>query len=99
MARRRIMQPALAPVDTPVQAPAPFADPSSPSFSSSMSPVEEARNTILKIMRSGGRNSLAKLQAAKFVISNDFMATLSDEQLLEEVNRRVLAQAAKKKTP
>jgi hypothetical protein len=52
--------------------------------------LRRARSTILEIMdsKSAPRNSIAKLAAAKLVLSENFLAQLPDEALLAEVARR-----------
>lgn len=51
--------------------------------------LEEARQTILAVMRgAGGRNAQARIRAAETVLGKDFLAHLPDEVLLAEVRRR-----------
>ena len=51
--------------------------------------LQEARETILEVMRGeGGRNSQARLMAARLVLARDFLEEISDEALLAEVRRR-----------
>lgn len=51
--------------------------------------IQEARETILEVMRgSGGRNAQARLAAAKMVLETTFVSHLTDEALIAEVRRR-----------
>lgn len=51
--------------------------------------LEEARGTILAVMRgAGGRNAQARIRAAEVVLGREFLTHLPDDALLAEVRRR-----------
>lgn len=51
--------------------------------------LEEARETVMAVMRGrGGRNAQARLLAAKTVLARDFLEHLSDDALAAELRRR-----------
>lgn len=53
-----------------------------------------ARKTVRDVMEGrGGRNSIARLHAAKLVLDKDSLIHVSDEALLAEVDRRAAARA------
>jgi hypothetical protein len=54
--------------------------------------LQRARATIAPVAQGrGGRNASARLQAANFVLSKEFLPYLSDEAMLYEVRRRTEA--------
>lgn len=52
--------------------------------------LQDARRAIAEVIKSKdpGRNAMARVSAAKIVLAKDFLAYLSDEDLLAEVRRR-----------
>lgn len=61
-------------------------------FCSTGDVVQDARRAVAEVVKgSNSRNAMARLQAAKIILAKDFLAYLSDEELLAEVKRRTIA--------
>lgn len=51
--------------------------------------VQQARLAVAEVVTGrGGRNAMARIHAAKLILAKDFLAYLTDEELLAEVRRR-----------
>jgi hypothetical protein len=59
--------------------------------------IARARRTVEEVMDGrGGRNALARLKAAQVILSGGLLSSLSDDELLAEVDRRAKLRAAAK---
>lgn len=60
-------------------------------FCSTGDVIQDARRALAEVVKGmGGRNAMARVMASKVVLAKDFLAYLSDEELLAEVKRRTL---------
>lgn len=88
--RRYVPSPDLPKAIPPVQAsePAPVEVTEEGAWTDDV--LEDARRAIVEIMRTKNpnRHSATRLQAAKLILTEDFLTEISDDALLAEVQRR-----------